>query len=177
MMNTESGALPPAQREADDQRGRGARSIAVTAIALVSLGAVTGAIAAFLILGIGAILAQLGNPQSVRFSQLVGSILGRMTSVLVVWMRAPVDGAIMGAVTGAAVSIAYLIALWIDRSWAVFRGRGWLFAIALAVGGAIGAAAGSRGVLTDVRFWAALAGALYGLTAAYSIAQSEAESR
>ena len=83
----------------------------------------------------------------------------------------------MGAITGVAVSIAFLITIWVDRSWAFFSQRKWLFLIVLAVAGAVGAAAGSRGVLTDVRYWAALAGPLYGLITAYAISQSRTESR
>ena len=176
MMTTESTTLEQAKPGTDAQQRISASSVIRTIAALVLLGAVAGAIASFLILGVDAILGQLGNPESTRFTQLVASILERMTNVLVVWVRAPIDGAIMGAVTGVAVSIAYVIALWIDRSWGLIAERRWLFVIVLAVAGAIGAAAGSRGVLTDVRFWAALAGALYGLVAAYAIAQSRAES-
>ncbi len=154
-----------------------ARTVIAMALTLVLVGAVTGAIVSFLILGLDAFLSQLGNPTSERFSQLLASVFRRMSNVLAVWFQAPVDGAIMGAVTGAAVSIAYVITVWVDRTSAFFSSRSWLFALMLALAGAMGAALGSTGVLADLRAWATIAGGLYGFVAAFVIAQSRTESR
>jgi hypothetical protein len=162
------------QTQADHSEESPRAAITVIA-ALIGLGALTGAIVTFLVLGLGAVLAQLGHPTSQSFLQLVFNIFRRMSDVLVVWFQAPMDGALTGMFTGAAVGLVYLATLWIDRTHGFFAQRPLLYFGALALGGAAGAAVGARGVLLDVRYWAALAGALYGLGAAYAITQSRSE--
>ena len=150
-------------------------SVVTTIVVLVCVGARAGAVASFLILGLDAFLSQLGNPTSERFSQLIVSIFRRMSNVLVVWFQAPVDGAIMGATTGLTVSIAYLATIWIERGGTLLSQSKWFLPIILAVAGAVGAAMGSRGFLADLRIWTTLVGALYGLVAAFIIAQARTD--
>jgi hypothetical protein len=177
MTELQQSQIPPAETITRTPRQDSARTVISTVGALILVGALTGAIASFVILGLDAFLSQLGNPTSQRFSQLLFSMLRRMSSVLAVWFQAPVDGAIMGAVTGGVVSIAYLLGIWLDRSATLFSDRKWLAALGLAAAGAIGAVLGSRGVLADLRLWAAVAGALYGFVAGYLIARAHSESR
>ena len=162
-------------RTSDGAGAISARFIVATTAALIVLGAVTGAIATSLILGIDALFDGMRNPTSVGFMQMIASIFRRIAYVLGVWLQAPLDGVKMGAVTGVAVSVAFVVSALIDRSWPLISQRRWLFAVAMAAAGAIGASAGSQGTLTDVRVWAAVAGALYGLVAAYTIANVRSE--
>ena len=149
-----------------------ARSIALEIVTLIFLGAVAGTVASFAILAVGVVFAQLGNPTSTTFLELLASIFSRMLNVLVVWVQAPLDGAKMGVSVGLAVSAAYLIATWIDRSLLFGTSRRWLTLLLLPIAGTVGALLGSQGVLADSALWVAAGGALFGLVAAFSLAPS-----
>lgn len=141
-------------------------SIAMTLLALLFAGVVGGAAASFGILGAKAVVDALSNPSSTGFTQLLASIVSRMLRVLAMWVEAPRDGAIMGTAAGLAVSLAYLVALWLGRRGGL---AAWIPLLLLAVAGAIGAVLGSQGVLAEFQVWTAAAGALFGLGAGFAI--------
>lgn len=140
-------------------------SMAKIVLALIFTGTVGGATVSLAILGAKAVVDALSNPSSTGFTQLLTSIVSRMFGVLTMWVEAPRDGAIMGAAAGLAVSLAYLVALWLRRA-GLAR---WILLALLILAGAIGAAAGSQDVLAGFRVWTAAAGALFGLAAGFAI--------
>lgn len=143
-------------------------SFLATTFFLILIGAVTGMIVAVLGVALDSALQSLQNSSGDGLLDFLVDLFFLLINVLAVSTVAAPDGAWVGAITAAAISLVYGITLWflpqLQRAW---------LALSLAMTGALAAALSLRGALVDYGLVAAIAGALFGLFVALALSKRQ----
>jgi hypothetical protein len=143
-------------------------SFLATTFFLILIGAVTGMILAVLGLALDSALQSLQASSGDGLLDFLVDLFFLLINVLAVSTVAAPDGAWVGAITAAAISLVYGLTLWLLPQLR----RAWL-ALLLAITGAVATALSLRGMLADYGIVAAIAGALFGLFVALALSKRQ----
>jgi hypothetical protein len=143
-------------------------SFLATTFFLILIGAVIGTILAVLGLALDSALQSLQASSGDGLLDFLVDLFFLLINVLAVSTVAAPDGAWVGIITAAAISVVYGLTLW----FVPHLQRAWL-ALLLAITGAVAATLSLRGMLADYGLVAAIAGALFGLFVALALSKRQ----